>query len=223
MLCQVVAAACYLQMNDLLDDCSKILISNLSHDTWLDTLLQSRRYCLTAVPTAVYRYVVRHFCHRPKLLSRSALSKLTVEDICSIVDSDDISAKEKEIFNVAYSWLRYCSEKTNQTAATVLSLIRFPLMSSEDLKVCSDKMSSLSVPIDTYSHLFEEAKRYAADPKNCSVDERRAQARCLINVVLASGGFTATEHSTSRMQLLQLENFVSYAEKVHENSNEPVG
>jgi len=210
-------------MNDLLDDCSKLLILNLSRDTWLDTLLLSHCYILIAVRTAVYKYVVRHFCHRPKLLSRSALSKLTLEDICSIIDDDDVNVKEKEIFDVAYLWLKHCMKITNEAVATVLALIRFSLMSVEDLQLCIDQMADLSVPVESYFHLFEEAKRYAADPKSCSVGERRRQARCLVDVVMALGGFTTTEHSTSRMQLLRLADFVSSADKMLENNVDSVG
>jgi BTB And C-terminal Kelch len=213
-LIQVVAAASYLQISELLNECGEWFIRKLAQSTWLRTLQLSYIYGLQDVRQAVYKYIVKNFSSHRKLLRLSALRKLSLEDICTIIDDDDINAKEKDIFNVALSWLKCNGKANDQSVPRILSVIRFPMMSVAELEMCAIELSALSLPVDLYGQLLEESKLLTAGSKNCVLTERQMQPRCLIEVVLALGGFTTKEYSTSRMQLLLKEDFMNAAERV---------
>jgi hypothetical protein len=212
---QVLAAASFLQMSELLNECGDWLISKLSHQTWLKILQSSHTYGLQSVQQAVYKYVVRNFDSHRKLLKSSTLCKLGLVDICAILEDDDINANEKVIFNVALSWLKCNRKEIIKSVNKILSLIRFPLMSVADLEVCGNELSALSLTAESYSQLLEDSRSFIAGSKNGVLNEQNTRPRCQVEAVLALGGFTTKEYSTSCMQLLLFDDFMSSVERIH--------
>jgi hypothetical protein len=212
---QVLAAASFLQMPELLSECGAWLISKMSRQTWLRTLQISHTYGLPDVQQAVYKYIVQNFNSRQKLLKSSTLCKLNLEDICAILEDDDINASEKAIFNIALSWLKCNGKEINQLVDKILSLIRFPLMSAADLEMCGNELSDLSLPVDSYCQLLEESRSFIAGSRSYVLTDQNMRPRCQVDAVLALGGFTKKEYSTSCMQLLSFDDFMSSAERIY--------
>jgi len=125
---------------------------------------------------------------------------LTARDLCSVLDDDDCNASEKEIFDVAIAWLKHKSMRITSCCREVLAVVRFQLMSHDDLQTCAEELASSDIPADCYSTFLEEARTYHCD--DAIISSRRTRMRNSVDVVIALGGFTASEQTTNRFQVL---------------------
>jgi len=124
-------------------------------------------------------------------------------DICSVLDDDDCTATEKEIFDAALAWLKHEVIRITSYCSEVLAVVRFPLMSRDDLETCAEELASSDISPDCYSTLLEEARIYHHRAGNGAVINcRRTRIRNSVDVVIALGGFTASEQTTNRFQVL---------------------
>jgi len=200
----VIAAASYLQIDELLLLCSQQLIQQISK-RWNLVLYIANCYGLTNVRHTVYKHVsknLRQIQHDGGEMWNS-FKNLPARDICLVLDDDDCNATEKEIFDAALGWLKHEVMRIPSCSREVLAVIRFPLMSPDDLQTCTSELTSSDILPDCYSTLLEEAITYhqVADGDSV-VGGRRTRMRNSVDVVIALGGFTASEQTTNRFQVL---------------------
>jgi len=136
-------------------------------------------------------------------------------DVCAVLDDDDCSATEKEIFDAAVAWLNHEVMRTTSCCAPqVLAAVRFPLMSRDDLQTCAEQLASSDIPPDYYSTLLEEARTYHCKAGDSAViSSRRTQMRNSVDVIIALGGFTASEQTTNRFQVLPIAELLAHSTK----------
>jgi len=128
---------------------------------------------------------------------------LPARDLCSVLDDDDCGATEKEIFDAAVAWIQHEDVRIMSYCNEVLTVVRFPLMSHGDLQTCAEELALSDIPPDCYSTLLEEARTYHNKASDGAVsNSRRTRMRNSVDVVIAIGGFTASEQTTNRFQVL---------------------
>ena len=156
------------------------------------------------------------------LLTKEALSSLSLEDMCEILIEDEISVPEKDVFEVALMWLQNSQNPINSHAAEIIDCVRFPLMSHAELEMCVKKLEDGGFPESSYHGAIEEAQCYLRNPWDSKVHEQKTRVRCLVDVLVAVGGFSSSERASNCLQLLRLNDFVDICEKVRFGERAPV-
>lgn len=200
----MIAAASYLQVEKLLSLCSQQLIVHVSK-CWNLVLYIASCYGLVNVRRSVCNHISKnlHQIQRDAGEMWNSFKDLTVRDVCSVLDDDACSATEKEIFDAAVAWLKHEVVRISSHCSDVLAVVRFPLMTADDLQKCTEELALSDIPADCYSTLLEEARTYHRRGGGDNVfSSRRSQMRNSVDVVIALGGFTASEQTTNRFQVL---------------------
>lgn len=197
-------------MNDLQEDCSRRILKTLSSHTLPDIIQLSQDYCLLHLIRGCFKFIATNLSNSEKWLSDKVIDLLSLNEICDIIKDDDVRADEKEIFSFALRWIKhYISEHGTQfhhAVSTILSCVRFPLMTVEDLTRCDVELARLKVPSELYCHLLEEATTFIDNPFQCSIlDEYKTRIRSPVACIVIAGGFTHSESSTNRVQVFSLE------------------
>jgi len=211
----VIAAASYLQVDDLLLLCSQQLIQHINKH-WNLVLYIANSYGLANVKQTVYKHVSKnlHQIQHDGGEKWNSFKNLPARDLCLVLDDDDCSATEKEIFDAALVWLNHEVMRITSCSREVLAVIRFPLMSPDDLQICTSELTSSDIPPDCYSTLLEEAMTYQQVAGGDSVaGGRRTRMRNSVDVVIALGGFTASEQTTNRFQVLSVTELWAHSAK----------
>jgi len=211
----VIAAASYLQIDDLISLCSEQLILTISK-FWNLVLRIANCYALSNVRRAVCKHIAKnlHQIQHDAGETWNSFMNLPVLDLCLVLDDSDCSITELEIFNVAIAWLKHDVVRITSHSSEVLAVVRFPLMLSEDLQACSMELTLSDIPAECYQKLLEEAATYHSEAGGCTVlSSHRTRMRNSVNVVIALGGFTASEHSTNRFQVLPVADLLENSTK----------
>lgn len=209
----MIGAASYLQVDQLLLLCSQQLIAHISR-YWNLVLSIANCYGLANVRRAVCKHISKNL-HQIWHDDREMWDKfrdLPARDLCTVLDDDDCNVTEKEIFDAAIAWLLYECTRITSHSTEVLAVVRFPLMSPADLEMCTLKLVSVDMPADCYSALLDEAKAYQHHA-DAVVSSRRTRMRNSVDVVIALGGFTASEHTTNRFQVLPVAELLEHSSK----------
>jgi len=171
-------------------------------------------YGLTEVRNAVCKHISKNL-HQIRQVSSgmwNSFKNLPARDLCSVLDDDDCSLMEKEVFDAALEWLKHEVGRITSCSSEVLAVVRFPLMSIYDLDTCSNELSSSDVPQDCYHPLLEEARAFhIKTDTDAVVSSRRTQMRNSVDVVIAVGGFTTSEHTTNRLQVLPVTELLTHS------------
>ena len=211
----MIAAASYLQVDELLSFCSQKLILHISK-CWNLVLNVASCYGLTNVRQAVCKHISKnlHQIQRDAGETWNSFKNLSARNLCLVLDDDDCCATEKEIFDAAIVWLKHDVIRITSHSSEVLSVIRFPLMLPSDLQICTCELDSSDIPPDCYSMLLEEAITYHHKAGgDLVVSGRRTQMRNAVDVVIALGGFTASEQTTNRFQVLPVAELLEHSTK----------
>lgn len=211
----MIAAASYLQIDELLLFCSQQLILHISK-CWNLVLHIASCYGLTNVRHTVCKHISKnlHQIQRDAGEMWNNFKDLPARDLCLVLDDDDCSATEKEIFDAAIAWIKHKVVRITSYSSEVLEVVRFPLMSPDDLQVCTRELASSGIPLDSYNTLLEEAMTYYHEAGgDIVISSRRIRMRNSVDVVIALGGFTASEQTTNRFQVLPVAELVEHSAK----------
>ena len=210
----MIAAASYLHVDELLSLCSQQLILHISK-CWNLVLYTARCYGLTNVRHTVCKHISRNLHHIEHDAGEmwNNFKDLPVHDLCLVLDDDDCSPTEKEIFDAAIAWLKHDDMRIASYSSEVLGAIRFPLMSPCDLQSCTTELTVSGVPPDCYRTLLEEAVAYHETDGAAIIGGRRTQMRNSVDVVIALGGFTVSEQTTNRFQVLPVSELLEHSTK----------
>jgi len=211
----VIAAASYLQVDKLISLCSQKLIQHISK-CWNLVLHIAGCYGLANVRHAACKHISKNLYqiqHDEGELWNN-FKDLPACDVCLVLDDDDCNATEKEIFGAAMAWLNHEVLRIMSHSSEVLAVIRFPLMSPSDLQTCTNKLASSDISPDCYSTLLEEARMYHLSAGgDVFLTTQRTRMRNSVDVVIALGGFTATEQTTNRFQILPVAELLDRSKK----------
>ncbi|XP_066293455.1 kelch-like protein 26 isoform X3 [Branchiostoma lanceolatum] len=127
----VLETANVLLINDVLDICLEYLLETMSVNSCLTRLHQADCYSLDRLEAAADDFILAHITQVAKL---PQFQDLVCDKLCAYLDSDQLGvSNELEAFRVALTWLNHDFKARRQFAGHVMSHIRFPLMSIEDL------------------------------------------------------------------------------------------
>ena len=200
----MIGAASYLQVDELLSLCSQQLTLQISK-CWHLVLRIASCYGLANVQSAACKHISKNLYqiqHKAGEMWNN-FKDLPARDLCMVLDDDDCNATEKEIFDAAIAWLKHEVMRITTYSGEVLALVRFPLMSRDDLQMCTIELASSDILPDCYSTLLEEAQAYHDETVgDAVVSSRRTRMRSSVDVVIALGGFTVTEQTTNRFQVI---------------------
>lgn len=163
-------AASYLQIDEMMDKYSNLLVSSLNPSTWLQALDLCQSYGLSEAVKKVLNYVCINFqacCNEEDFLS------LNEDQIEFILKSDDTSAVgEVVIFDAALKWLMHEPSRF-ELAPMLLENVRFELMDNSELEESKTLLNSINL-----------------DPGIITVTSCHLRLRCASKTIVALGGFT---------------------------------
>ena len=220
----ILEAANYLQMTDLVNILSDRIIIHLNVSTcWKFKVLASQLY-IPQLENAVFKYICKHL---ETFSETDEFGFLSAEDISYIFQDDEISLEESNVFGCLLKWLTIDSSRMHD-AQEIISLIRFGLMTSEELKYWNVRLKD-----DFDMELYEKCNPFLTGALKCehnifhfhNLPASQKRPRNSSPFLLAIGGFTRNEYSTNRISYLQMDElrhkikFDSDIEKIDEKEN----
>ena len=128
----ILVVARHMQITPVLDFCSEFLTTAIDVHTCTDIVHIAEVFGMPKLEEKGYQYIFDRF---PEFMKSPQLQKLTFENICQILDSDDLKAmSEMDIFAATLKWVMY-DQARHSFIRKLMEKIRFPLMPPRDLMV----------------------------------------------------------------------------------------
>ena len=128
----ILVVARHMQITPVLDFCSEFLTTAIDVHTCTDIVHIAEVFGMPKLEEKGYQYIYDRF---PEFMKSPQLQKLTFENICQILDSDDLKAmSEMDIFAATLKWVMY-DQARHSFIRKLMEKIRFPLMPPRDLMV----------------------------------------------------------------------------------------
>ena len=168
----VLEAARFFHIEWLIAVCREFLVKRLSMDNYLWALQLADRYCLGDLHTDIFKFVAYNFS---ELAVQPVFMELSYELLFALLSEDHyIDAPEGHIFKVVCRWLDSDAEQRKQYSASLLTLIRYPLLDKEEL----ESISEVILEIPEVKECIDEAIKYNANPtKQCLLDSDNTHVR----------------------------------------------
>ncbi|XP_044278334.1 kelch-like protein 33 [Varanus komodoensis] len=186
-------AALQYQVSGILELCLDHFHHKLNPEACLDVLSFARAYGLHDLENTAENFVLRNFAHvmcTPKFLD------LPVNELVDFLSSDALYIlNELEAFQGAIRWLDVDRAGRMHYAEKVLCCIRFPLMSTRELKQvrAEDMMAS---PGRFYNLMVESLARLPPGPSK--MEQLPCRVRYPEKVIVISGGDTLAVNMATR-------------------------
>lgn len=132
---ELLYAATHLQIRDAIDLCSKFLIESCSIGNCIDVYKIGDLYSLDNVLSQVKSFISKNFLH---LMSqaREQFEQLTYQQIYNELSRDDLDMhlfSEYDLFRMTCAWIEADQEQREKYSSDLFKLIRFMLMTPEEL------------------------------------------------------------------------------------------
>lgn len=119
--------------------CTQFLSSQLDWDNCIGIRTFARYYFCTELERKATKYIMEHFAEIG--MKSNEVLNLTCEQLCEILDSDDLNIKNEEtVFDVVIRWINHDPQERRQYILALLKCIRLGLLSTayfvETVKVC---------------------------------------------------------------------------------------
>ena len=127
---KVLAAADYLQLDEVKDFCSEFLQQVITTDSCANILAASKLYRLDSVEKVASQFIVDHF---DSVTDKCCI--LTQNDFVALIAKlDRDKTKETYIYQALVEWVRYNEEERRNGFPNLLKLIQFEKLPAEFLK-----------------------------------------------------------------------------------------
>ena len=209
----ILPAAVYLQMPDLIQCCSEFISHNMKAENVKMILGLAETLSLDNLKTKADEYVLTHIS---EFSETEDFKNLELGELLSLLDNDDLFVQdEKEVFNAAVKWLHVNRCDNSETCKEVLDTIRYPFLTESELNACIEELKDKGLH-DLCSSFHDEASRFFrvhmhphTKPRDYAyyihtVKNKKMRARCEVDCLVACGGFTRSESATNKFQILQL-------------------
>uniref|UniRef100_A0A670J4T3 BACK domain-containing protein n=1 Tax=Podarcis muralis TaxID=64176 RepID=A0A670J4T3_PODMU len=186
-------AALQYQVSGILELCLDFFRHKLTPESSLDVLSFARAYGLHDLESAAENFVLRNFAHvtrTPKFLD------LPASQLVHFLSSDALYIlNELEAFQGAVRWLEADREGRMDHAEQVLRCIRFPLMSTRELKQVR-AVEMMASPGKLYSLMVESLASIPPGPSK--LEQLPCRVRYPEKVIAISGGDTLAKNMATR-------------------------
>ncbi|XP_066484211.1 kelch-like protein 33 isoform X2 [Tiliqua scincoides] len=192
-LFEATQAALQYQVSGILELCLDFFQRQLNPESCLDILSFARTYGLHELENMAESFVLRNFPHvsaTPKFLD------LPVNQLVDFLSSDALYIlNELEAFQGAIRWLDTDRAARMDHAEKVLRCIRFPLMSTRELKQVR-AVDMMAAPGRFYNLLVESLSSFPPGPSK--MEQLPCRVRYPEKVIVISGGDTLANNMATR-------------------------
>lgn len=199
----VLHAASYLQIQALNVYCLNFLKENLSCQNCLKIKDIAEDFQLDELSSFVDAFICEHF---EEIAQGDVILNMSRESIVEYTNDDRTNVKsEIVLFKAALKWAEAQGDVNLEVVSDIVKGVRFPLMTKQELDEC--KACLLSLGLSESGEVFkwiETAQEHLGNPHILLdySDSKIYYPRCISQIVLAFGGFTATDHSTNRIMMI---------------------
>lgn len=162
---QLLHAATHFQIQNAIDLCSKFLIESCSINNCIDIYKIADLYSLLNVLDTVRLFITKNFLSL-MFEAREQFEQLTYEQICHELSLDTLEMNtynEYDLFTMTCAWIEANRDEREKHAVDLFKLIRFMLMTPEELCDCVRKYELIKRN-EQSRRLVEDALCYYALP-----------------------------------------------------------
>ncbi|KAI5937095.1 Kelch-like protein 4, partial [Manis javanica] len=166
----LLGAACFLQLTEVIEVCSNFLIKQLHPSNCLGILSFGDAQGCTELLRLAHKYTMEHFI---EVIKNEEFPLLPANGISKLLGSDDVNVPDEEtIFNAVMQWVGYDVQARKQDLPVLLSYIRLPLLPPqllvdlEESPVFTADLQCQKLLIEAMKyHLLPERKHMLQSPR----------------------------------------------------------
>lgn len=192
----VMQTACLLQLNQVVDACSKFMIKQLQPSNCIGVHLFADMQSCQTLMKASLDYILEHFT---EITQHEEFIRLPPDEVKKILNSDDLNVPNEEVvFHALTSWVNHNEENRRKDLGDLLRTIRLPLLSPEFI---IDKIENnpLFVSDDLCRKLVIEALTYHLLPLQQPLLQsiRTRPRKSTVGTMYVIGGYSTSSGLTS--------------------------
>jgi len=193
----ILHSATLLQVEPVIRFCCQYLQEEISLCNCVEIANLARFFSLNDVEDAVKNYILKNFS---QFVQTEEYLKLSVDDVCAILSADTIRGQsELELFKAGDKWLMHDYQNRMEHVLKVMSQIRFPLITPDDL---DERVQSVDyMKTECMELLFEASKYHMLPNKQPLLESQRTRVRGAGPCLLALGGKESTNMVSKDIQV----------------------
>lgn len=190
---EAAQAALQYQVSGILDLCLDLFHYKLTPETCLDVLSFAHAYSLHDLESMAEKFILNNFA---RVMKTPKFLDLSVNQLVDFLSSDSLYIlHELEAFQGAVHWLTADWAGRMNCAEKVLQCIRFPLMSTRELKQVR-KEEMMADPGRLYTLMVQSLASIPPGPSK--MEQLPCRVRYPEKVIVISGGDTLTKNMATR-------------------------
>ncbi|XP_045850749.1 kelch-like protein 4 [Meles meles] len=191
----LLAAACLLQLTQVIEVCSNFLIKHLHPSNCLGIQSFGDAQGCTELLSVAHKYTMEHFI---EVIKNQEFLLLPANEISKLLCSDDINVPDEEtIFHALMQWVGYDVQARQRDLAMLLSYIRLPLLPPQ-LLVDLENSSMFTGNLECQKLLMEAMKYHLLPERRPMMQSPRTKPRkSTVGALYAVGGMDAVKGTTT--------------------------
>ncbi|KAG8508343.1 Kelch-like protein 4 [Galemys pyrenaicus] len=185
----LLAAACLLQLTQVIEVCSNFLIKQLHPSNCLGIRSFGDAQGCTELLNVAHKYTMEHFL---EVIKNQEFLLLPANEISKLLCSDDINVPDEEtIFNALMKWVGHDVQARQRDLAMLLSYIRLPLLPPQ-LLADLENSSMFTGDLECQKLLMEAMKYHLLPDRRPMMQSPRTKPRkSTVGALYAVGGMDA--------------------------------
>uniref|UniRef100_A0A8C8YWL1 Kelch like family member 4 n=1 Tax=Prolemur simus TaxID=1328070 RepID=A0A8C8YWL1_PROSS len=191
----LLAAACLLQLTQVIDVCSNFLIKQLHPSNCLGIRSFGDAQGCAELLNVAHKYTMEHFI---EVIQNQEFLLLPANEISKLLCSDDINVPDEEtIFHALMQWVGHDVQTRQQDLAKLLSYIRLPLLPPQ-LLADLENSSMFTGNLECQKLLIEAMKYHLLPERRPMMQSPRTKPRkSTVGALYAVGGMDAMKGTTT--------------------------
>ncbi|XP_005409784.1 PREDICTED: kelch-like protein 4 isoform X1 [Chinchilla lanigera] len=191
----LLAAACLLQLTQVIEVCSSFLIKQLHPSNCLGIRSFGDAQGCTELLNIAHKYTMEHFI---EVIKNQEFLQLPVNEISKLLCSDDINVPDEEtIFYALMQWVGHDAQTRQGNLAMLLSYIRLPLLPPQ-LLADLENSSMFTGDLECQKLLMEAMKYHLLPERRPMMQSPRTKPRkSTVGALYAVGGMDAMKGTTT--------------------------
>nr|KAF6492322.1 kelch like family member 4 [Molossus molossus] len=187
----LLAAACLLQLTQVVEVCSNFLIKQLHPSNCLGIRSFGDAQGCTELLSVAHKYTMEHFID---VIKNQEFLLLPANEISKLLCSDDINVPDEEtIFHALMQWVGHDVQARQQDLASLLCYIRLPLLPPQ-LLADLENSSMFTGDLECQKLLIEAMKYHLLPERRPMMQSPRTKPRkSTVGALYAVGGTTTIE------------------------------
>ncbi|XP_072811943.1 kelch-like protein 4 isoform X2 [Vicugna pacos] len=191
----LLAAACLLQLTQVIEVCSNFLIKQLHPSNCLGIRSFGDAQGCTELLSVAHKYTMEHFI---EVIKNQEFLLLPANEISKLLCSDDINVPDEEtIFHALMQWVGHDVQARQGDLAMLLSYIRLPLLPPQ-LLADLENSSMFTGDLECQKLLMEAMKYHLLPERRPMMQSPRTKPRkSTVGALYAVGGMDAMKGTTT--------------------------